>query len=528
MEWPRVRTLGLMVSAVAWQACGGEDLTAIHTGEVVVTTASTGEPPDPDGYLLSLDGGPAVGIGTDATVSLTAPTGQHQVALSGLAGNCTVDGSNPVTATVTAGDVVEVAFAITCRAGLGSLMVTTTTTGTAPDPDGYTLTIDAAEQAIGVNATVTVAGLTAGPHQVSLEGTAANCLVLGDNPRSADVVAGGTAAVGFQVVCTGVERWDPVHVETQADLPDVWGSGPADVFVVGEAVSEDGNFELSSVILHYDGGQWAQQLRTVDLVLRGVWGSGPADVFAVGFDFASPDARILRYDGTTWKPMAPPPADDGTQFLLLSVWGTGPREVYAVGSVFDGFFAEALILAYDGIDWRRMPVDGLATPELVDVWGSSASDVYAVGQRDGVVGVVLHLEGVTWSPVLEVEGLNLQSVWGSSAGDVFAAGFQSDPYDESSAVVGAIWHYDGTRWSEMQVPAAGVLFELWGTSASDVFAVGQDGVVMHYDGTAWTARFPTTNTLLGVWGSSPADVFAVGNVGTILHGVSGAAMAGVP
>jgi TolB protein len=85
----------------------------------------------------------------------------------------------------------------------GSLRVVTTTTGGAPDPDGYTLQIDEGQQqAIGLNASFDTTGLSTGTHTVALAGLAANCSVSGNNPRLVDITAEATISVSFQVTCT--------------------------------------------------------------------------------------------------------------------------------------------------------------------------------------------------------------------------------------------------------------------------------------------------------------------------------------
>jgi hypothetical protein len=176
-------------------------------GSIGVTTSTSGPDPDPDGYAISLDGAGAIAIGTAATVSLpNLPAGPHTVGLSGLSANCHLDGDNPRPVTVSSGAVAPVAFTITCTAlppSTGALKVTTTTTGTPVDPDGYTVSIDnGSPGAVGTNASVTVAGLVPGPHTVRLGGLAANCSPQGENPRTVTVVAGETATTTFAVTCT--------------------------------------------------------------------------------------------------------------------------------------------------------------------------------------------------------------------------------------------------------------------------------------------------------------------------------------
>ena len=69
-------------------------------------------------------------------------------------------------------------------------------------------------------------------------------------------------------------------VPTTESLHGVWGSGPKDVWVVGDA----------GTILHFDGATWTKATAAFPLGkkpdLRGVWGSGPNDVWVVGDAFA--------------------------------------------------------------------------------------------------------------------------------------------------------------------------------------------------------------------------------------------------
>jgi TolB protein len=91
------------------------DITCIPvSGTIEVTTATAGSSPDPDGYLVSLDGNTPQPIGATATLRLEAlALGPHVVALSGLTPNCHLEGENPRTLEVVAGTTV-VTFAITC------------------------------------------------------------------------------------------------------------------------------------------------------------------------------------------------------------------------------------------------------------------------------------------------------------------------------------------------------------------------------------------------------------------------------
>ncbi len=60
---------------------------------------------------------------------------------------------------------------------VGSVQVTTSTTGTDLDTDGYTVTVDSQSEAIGLNASVTFFDIPEGDAIVALSGMATNCTV---------------------------------------------------------------------------------------------------------------------------------------------------------------------------------------------------------------------------------------------------------------------------------------------------------------------------------------------------------------
>jgi hypothetical protein len=90
--------------------------TGSGSGRLTVTTSTTGSNLDPDGYTLTLDGTSSQPIAINDAVTITVPAGNHPVALSGMAANCTVGGANPTTATVPAGGTGSAALAVTCSA----------------------------------------------------------------------------------------------------------------------------------------------------------------------------------------------------------------------------------------------------------------------------------------------------------------------------------------------------------------------------------------------------------------------------
>jgi hypothetical protein len=65
------------------------------------------------------------------------------------------------------------------------------------------------------------------------------------------------------IVPTGVSTW----------LYSVWGTGPRDVWAVGDA----------GVIIHWDGSSWSRVASGVSTALVRVAGSGPNDVWTLSF-----------------------------------------------------------------------------------------------------------------------------------------------------------------------------------------------------------------------------------------------------
>jgi hypothetical protein len=149
-------------------------------GTLRVTTGTTGDDPDPDGYAIAIDNGVPQPVGANATVDIASvAAGSHAVTLSGLAPNCT-SLDNPRSITIPAGGLAVATFTVTCIPATGTIATTTVTTGGSIDADGYVARVDGgAGKEIPANGTVTRAGLVPGPHTVKLDNVASNCQVQG-------------------------------------------------------------------------------------------------------------------------------------------------------------------------------------------------------------------------------------------------------------------------------------------------------------------------------------------------------------
>lgn len=530
-----IRVAGLLTLSVAWLtlACGGgAGLTEPTTGALEISTVTTGESPDPDGYTVTVDGGPGEAIAVAATLlESDLPQGDHTVELSGIDGNCVVGGANPRTLSVIAGQTVKDTFAITCTATQGNLAVTTTTTGSSPDPDGYTLSLDGGPpQTVGISATYTFVAVSTGDHSIELGGLASPCVLGSPNPQTATVPPGGTATLSFSIDCSPpmINAWSPMTSGTDIPLYAVWGDAATDVYTVGYHFLDDIGQISESTILRFDGTAWSAVPTTFNLLaqlwLTGLSGSSASDIYAVGEGFdesgGSSFGAILHFDGKSWAMVSGPPLPAPLEGALYTVSSSSETEVYAVGFTFNIVNGDqnATAIHFDGRTWAPTSVPGSDHLVLRDVWSKTGSGAFAVGDDNtsltAATGAVLRFDGTAWQPVSGAGSNPLKAVWGTSAADVFAVGEN-----------GAILHFDGATLSAMTSPTTETLVDVYGNTSTDVFAVGLSGTILHYDGAEWKIQpSGVIDGLFGIW-TSTAEAFAVGDAGRILHGTPGGPIA---
>ena len=351
-------------------------------------------------------------------------------------------------------------------------------------------------------------------------------------------------------------RWSrhavPPSVPPHAALWDVWGTGPSDVYAVGE-----------TQMLHFDGAAWtAQSIQGGSA--RAITGArGPAgwEIFAVG-----PAGSILHFSGGNWVVQTSP-----VQSALRDVWARAVDDVYATGD-------DGVVLHYDGDRWRRLPVTpanafvgavtGNAFATYVTSGGvieaisgdlSSLSRVFesgvsmhALGTRGAEIfaasqgGELLHFDSesqwarLEFSPAVPLLALSvgptnvvcagegaifvegnsapaqlhsehlvvdhLHAVWGLGPERVYAAGDR-----------GQLLHYDGNRWRKLLSAGSATLRGLWTATQSEVFAVGDETTLARFDGEAWQyerlAAAQRNVSLYDVWGTELAGQTAIYAVG---------------
>jgi len=187
------------------------------TGDLTIITSTTGEN-IPAGYTLSFSGpggSGTVAIAANQTQSFPGqPAGDYTLELTDVPTNCSVvNGTNPRTVRVDAGDADTTTFEITCTGTApptGDLTITTSTSGDGI-PAGYTLnfsgTVGSGTVAFAANQTQSFPGQPAGDYTLELTDVPTHCTVVnGTNPRTVTVPGGGSVSTTFAVTCTALNQ----------------------------------------------------------------------------------------------------------------------------------------------------------------------------------------------------------------------------------------------------------------------------------------------------------------------------------
>ncbi len=539
--------------AVGTSACGGDDPVdnTPTTGTLTITTTTTGVEQDADGYTVQIDATAPQPIGVTGSLESTEITpGDHSVQLSGLAPNCSV-AENPKGIAVAAGATVTVAFEVTCAPTTGQLSVTAATSGPSPDPDGYTLTVDGAEQgALGVAGEITLPALPPGEHAVGLSGVAGNCQVQSDNPRTVAVTAGASANAAFTITCvTPAPDAGGLRVATTTAGPDPDPNGYT-IAVDGET-SQPIGVTARATVTNLPAGSHTVRLANVAGNCS-VQGNNPRPVSVPGGDIAEVTFAVTCTATTGSIDVAvstsgSPSDPDGYSVTLE---GRDPSlTVPATGTVTFG-----RVTPGD----RKVIVTGLA-PNCSITGGESQSVTVTAGvkaqlsfavtcaETSGSIQVGTTVTGTSLDPdgySLTIDGGSPQQIGNNFSVTVGALtpGSHTVVLDgiapncqltgENPAAVSVSAGVQAkvtftldcpgmgiTRWTPMTGGGDNDLVDVWGTGPTDVFAVGSSGngeaVILHYDGTGWTEQLRRPylfgpSTFNGVWANTPTDAYAVG------------------
>ncbi len=199
----RRRLLVLPILVIGLMSCESESPS--QPGTLLVSIETTGNAPDQDGYLLTVDGSDSRVVDPNDTVELRTSSGRHLLRLVGVAEHCAVDRGLSREVAVEPTGTASARFDVICEAT--GARVTVVTAGTDLDPDGYRVVVDGVDRlAVPANATV-LALLGPGTRTITLQGFADNCSTDGAASRTVTVGKAEVVPVTFTAVCrarTGV------------------------------------------------------------------------------------------------------------------------------------------------------------------------------------------------------------------------------------------------------------------------------------------------------------------------------------
>jgi Tol biopolymer transport system component len=423
-------------------ACS-ESPVAPDTGTLEVSTATTGESVDPDGYTVAVDGETAVAVPSDGNVTIDGVlAGDHRVWLSGLAPNCAPSGANPRQSTVTVGGTTRVPFVIVCAAASGAAEVTVTTAGAQLDPDGYLLRVDGADaQAIDLQAVVRLTDMLAGTHFLELTGVAPNCRVEGDNPRPVTILAQATAPLSFVITCQGPALSGILfHSDRSSPFPryHLYRMRPDGTEVVDLTPSADGQ-----------DGEWSPDGQRISFTS---YRDGNADIYLMNAD----GTGLTRLTDDSEDDSAPTWSPDGRRIAFVSTRGSGGSNLYVMNA--DGSGVVSLTGIAGGFEPSWSP-DGtrLAFSRVVRLcqFDVCAADVFVIPAAGGLAAnLTRNAAGTAYDPAWSPDGTRIaysqdRRIWTIGAdgtGKTQVTGVSENVQDFAP-----VWSPDGaklaiTRW----------------------------------------------------------------------------------
>lgn len=156
----------------------------------------------------------------------------------------------------------------------------------------------------------------------------------------------------------GRAQWTRVRSGTSQTLTGIWGSGPRDIWAVGQG--------FDSPVLHWNGSSWAPAAkRPADRNFLQVAGTGPSDIWV-----RSDDSRLHRFNGSAWS-QVPVPKNYSISTMLVK----GPQEVWVSGSTTPFKASPVTVMRWNGKSWqtiRTEPVQSISrllSTEDGEIWG---------------------------------------------------------------------------------------------------------------------------------------------------------------
>lgn len=211
-----------LATAVTLTSC--DTVTApqpVGTIEITISTIGVNIDLDVDGYLLQLDAQTARVAASSSTLTYTkVPVGRHTLNLDGIAPNCSLQEGSGRSVDVTDGATSLASFAVSCGANVGTITVTTATSGPDATTNRYSVTLPGrGPVGLDPNGTQTFTGVRAGTVGLTLQNVPENCVATGRN-QTVTIPFGGAIEVGFVVECVAFGEVQMTASTTGEDFPN--------------------------------------------------------------------------------------------------------------------------------------------------------------------------------------------------------------------------------------------------------------------------------------------------------------------
>jgi TolB protein len=343
-------------------ACGGDDGPAgsgpAEPGSLRITTVSTGTDVDGNGYTIEVDGDEVATLGANAETTVDEVTaGQNEVTLTGVQANCTVDGDNPRTMSVTGGEVAEVQFEVECedaligqiaffsdrdgnveiyvmnRDGTGQTRLTNNAAGDrapAVSPDGTRILFQSDRDGDGEVYVMNADGSGV----LNLTNNPGDDLVPAWSPDGSRIAFVSNRNGDQEIFVMNADGSGAVNVTSSPSSEDAFPSWTPDGERILFTTTRDGDTEVYA--MNADGSNQINLTNDPDADIEGVMSpdgtriafvttrSGDAEIFVMNADGSSP-ANISNSPGSGEQ--IPSWSRDGSQLLFASD-RTGDNEVF--------------------------------------------------------------------------------------------------------------------------------------------------------------------------------------------------------
>ncbi len=267
-------------------------------------------------------------------------------------------------------------------------------------------------------------------------------------------------------------------------------------------------------------------------LMRYIWASSAHDIYVVGHNDQGGTGEMYHYNGASWTPIGLLAVDGGTLthgFELDAVFGFGPNDVWAVGGyIYENpsppptFLDSSLIIHFDGIDWRDVPIS--RGRRLFALQGVALNTLTAMGRGGSSIydydGTSFRRDAVPFQfpPGGDFQFNSIAIVSPTELYAIGATHINSLPKD-----IFYFFHRVNRRWSVLDTAVAEVGIEdkwgyskIWLSPWGKLYSVGL-GVFTWSPESGWTKILDSDVYLTSIFGTGESNVFVVGQFGRVLH-----------